>query len=134
MSNERPSTFTWIDAAGAIALVLITIFAVTFAVQEHNDRVLSNEITGTASELQDTDARITSIRDAEMKDMNDYIRAYSEIAPLLDAYDRRVQRITDLYNEAHEGDWSFSECRRTEKGESPSTETGSRFSIKKEAQ
>lgn len=105
MSNERPSTFTWIDAAGAIALVLITLFAVTFAVQEHNDRVLSNEITGTASELQDTGARITSIRDAEMKDMNDYIRAYSEIAPLLDAYDRRVQRITDLYNGGHEGDW-----------------------------
>jgi len=104
MTNERPSTFRWIYAAGAIILVLITIFAVTFAVQEHNDRVLSDEITGTASELQDTGARITSIRDADMKDMNDYIRAYSEIAPLLDDYDRHLQRITDLYNEAHERD------------------------------
>ena len=104
MSNERPSKFTWIYAAGALVLVLITIFAVTFAVQEHNDRVLSDEINRTASELQDTGARITSIRDADMKDMNDYIRAYSEIAPLLDAYDRFLGRITDLYNEAHERD------------------------------
>jgi len=104
MSNERPSTFTRIYAAGAIVLVLISIFAVTFAVQEHNYRVLSDEITGIDSELQDTGARITSIRDADMKDMNDYIRAYSEMAPLLDDYDRHLQRITDLYNEARERD------------------------------
>lgn len=104
MSKETPSTFTWLYAAGAVVLVLITIFAVTFAVQEHNDRVLSDEIAGTGSELQDTGARITSIRDADLKDMNDYIRAYSEIAPLLNAYDRHLQRITDLYSEARERD------------------------------
>jgi hypothetical protein len=104
MKDERPITFTWIYAAGAIVLVLITVFAVTFAVQEHNDRVLSDELAGTASDLQDTGAKITSIRDSDMKDMNDYIRAYSEMAPLLDDYDRRLQRITDLYNEARERD------------------------------
>ena len=104
MSDARPSMFTWIYAGGALILALITTFAVTFAVQEHNDRVLSDEINGTASELQDTGARITSIRDADMKHMNDYIRAYAEMTPFLDDYDRRLQRITDLYNEAHERD------------------------------
>lgn len=79
MSNERPSTFKWIYAAGAVTLVLIAIFAVMFAVQEHNDRVLFDEITETSSELQDTGARVMSIRDAGMKDMNDYIRAYSRM-------------------------------------------------------
>jgi hypothetical protein len=39
-----------------------------------------------------------------MKDMNDYIRAHAEMAPLLDDYDRHLQRITDLYNEARERD------------------------------
>jgi hypothetical protein len=102
MSDARPSTFTWIYAAGALVLILITIFAVTFAVQEHNDRALSDEIRWTASELQDTGARITSIRDADMKDMNAYVRAYREMTPLLDDDDRRLERITDLYNEAHE--------------------------------
>jgi len=57
-----------------------------------------------ASELQDTGARIASIRDAEMKNMDDYVRAFSEIGPLLDNYDRHLQRITDLYNEARERD------------------------------
>jgi len=70
MSNERQPTFKSIYAVGAVTLVLITLFAVTFAVQEHNDRVLSEEITGTASELEDTGAKITSIRDVEMKDAN----------------------------------------------------------------
>ena len=66
MRNEQPSKFTWIYAAGAVILVLIAIFAVTFAFQEHNDRVLTDEINGTAWELQDAGARITGIRDADM--------------------------------------------------------------------
>jgi hypothetical protein len=104
MDNERQGKYTWIYRTGALVLVLVTIFAVAFAVQEHNDRVLSEELTETASELQDAGARITSIRDADMKHMDDYIRAFSEIGPLLDTYDRHLQEITDLYNQAHDRD------------------------------
>jgi hypothetical protein len=104
MDNERQRRFTWIYATGAFVLILVTIFAVAFAVQEHKDRVLSEELSETASELQDTGAKIASIRDAEMKNMDDYVRAFSEIRPLLDTYDRHLQRITDLYNEARERD------------------------------
>jgi hypothetical protein len=85
-------------------LILVTILALAFATQEHNDRVLSEEITETASELQDTGSRITNIRDADMRDMNDYVRAFSEIGPLLDTYDRELQRITDLYNQSRDRD------------------------------
>ena len=99
MENERQSTFKGMYVAIAVVLVLITVFAVTFAIQEHNDRVLAEDITETASELQETGARIASIRDVEMKDMNDYVRAFSEMAPLLDTYDRELQKITNLYNE-----------------------------------
>jgi hypothetical protein len=102
MSDQRRSTFTQIYAAGAVVLVFITIFAVTFAIQEHNDRVLTDEISGTASELEDTGARVMSIRDGDLKDMNDYIRAYSQMEPLLSDYDKQLQRITDLYGQARE--------------------------------
>jgi hypothetical protein len=104
MGDDRQSTFTWIYATGAVVPVLLTIFAVTFAVQEHNDRVLSEEITGAASELQDTGARITGIRNADMKNRNDSIRAYSQLALLVNDYDRQVERTTDLYNQARERD------------------------------
>jgi len=111
MDNGRHRRFTWIYATGAIVLVLITIFAVAFAVQEHNDEVRSEELTETASELQDTGARIANIRDAEMKNMDDYVRAFSEIGPLLDTYDRHLQRITDLDNEPANGIKDFSGSR-----------------------
>ncbi|PYX85998.1 MAG: hypothetical protein DMG70_01795 [Acidobacteria bacterium] len=61
MGNEQQRTFKSVYAAGAVILVVITVFAVTLAVQEHNDRVLSEEITGTASELQHTGARIAPV-------------------------------------------------------------------------
>lgn len=40
--------------AGAALLIIITTLAITLAVQEHNDRVLSEDLTETAAELQDT--------------------------------------------------------------------------------
>jgi hypothetical protein len=39
-----------------------------------------------------------------MKDMNDYIRAYSQMESFLNDYDKQLQRITDLYNQARERD------------------------------
>jgi len=96
VDNERQRRFTWIYATGAVVLVLVTIFAVAFALREHNHRVLPQELTETASELQDTRARIANLRDAEMKNMDDYIRAFSEIRTLLDTYDRHWQRINDI--------------------------------------
>jgi len=104
MDNERQRTIKWIYAVIAVVLVLVTLAALAFAMQEHNDRVLSEQITETASELQETGSRITSIRDTDLKGPNDYVRAFSEIRPLLDSYDRELQRITDLYNQAREGD------------------------------
>jgi len=112
MRNERPSRFTWIYASSAVVLVLVTIFAITFAVQEHNNRILADEITETASELQETGARIASVRDADMKDMNEYIRAFSQMEPLLNDYDRRLQRYTELYNLARERDSSLLRFER----------------------
>jgi hypothetical protein len=107
MTHGPQRRLTWIYAVGAALLILITILAITLAAQEHKDRVLSEQITETASELQDTGERIASMRDAEMKDMNDYIRAFSEMGPLLDTYDQQLQRITDLYNEAQKREKSL---------------------------
>ena len=104
MANEQKGRFTWIYETGAVVLVLIATFAVLFAVQEHKERVLSEEVNDTGAELQDTGAKIASIRDADLKEMNDYVRAYSELAPLLDDYDRQLQRITELYTQARQRD------------------------------
>ena len=44
--------------------------------------------------------------------MNDYIRAYSQMEPLLNEYDRHLQRITDLYNQARERDHALLNVER----------------------
>ena len=106
MANEQKGRFGWIYGTGAVVLVLIATFAVLFAVQEHKERVLSEEVNDTGAELQDTGAKITRIRDADLEEMNDYFRAYSELAPLLDDYDRQLQKITDLYSQARQRDKS----------------------------
>ena len=106
MANEQKGRFRWIYGTGAVVLVLITTFAVLFAIQEHKERVLSEEVNDTAAELQATGAKIAGIRDADLKEMNDYVRAYSELAPLLDDYDRQLQKITDLYSQARQRDKS----------------------------
>ncbi|HEX3105178.1 MAG TPA: hypothetical protein VHQ22_12070 [Terriglobales bacterium] len=107
MTQGPQRTITWIYVVGAALLLLITTFAIALAAQEHKDRVLSEEIAETASELQDTGEQIANMRDAEMKDMNDYIRAYSEMGPLLDTYDQELQRITDLYSDAQKREKSL---------------------------
>jgi hypothetical protein len=112
MANDRQRTFRWIYGAGAAFLIILTTLAITFAVQEHNNRVLSEDLTEAAAELQDTGERIMGIRDADLKDMNDYIRAYAQITPLLDDDDRQLQKITDLYNELRERDKSLFSISR----------------------
>ena len=98
MADKQQGTFTWVYATGA-ALIVITILAIAFAVQEHNDRVLSEEIPRLLPHCR---MWAKAIRDADLKDMNDYVRLYSEMAPLLDDYDRNLQRITYLYSEARQ--------------------------------
>ena len=71
MANEQKGRFGWIYGTGAVVLVLIATFALLFAVQEHKERVLSEEVNDTGAELQDTGAKITRIRDADLEEMND---------------------------------------------------------------
>lgn len=47
-----------------------------------------------------------------MKDRNEYARAFSQISPLLDTYDRELRRITDLYVESRVRDRSLLRVNR----------------------
>lgn len=89
---------------GTIALALIADVAIELAIQRRDDRILAEEIDRTGSELQVIGANIADIRDAHLRDINDYVGAYARIDPLLNEYDQHLQRITGLYNQARERD------------------------------
>ena len=54
--------------------------------------------------LQGTGAQITSIKDANLQSMNDYISAYAQIEPLQKEYDQKLPRLIELFQLAQERD------------------------------
>jgi hypothetical protein len=55
-------------------------------------------------ELQTTGARISGIKDHELKTMAEYVGAYVQVAPLLDDYDHKLEAYADLCNRAQRRD------------------------------
>jgi hypothetical protein len=89
---------------GVVILVVVVGVTITFAIQDRNDRVLSDEIARRGTDLQGLGAQITSIRDADLKSMNDYISAYAQIEPMQKEYDQKLQQFSDLFRLAQERD------------------------------
>lgn len=106
MAGERKY---WVIPRYAVVLgVMLLGTAVTIttvlAIQDRTDRRLTAEIERTQSELLGLGARITAIKDADLTSANDYIAAYAQIEPLQREYDEKLQRFSDLYNDARERD------------------------------
>src|ERR1700730_14267088 len=72
----------WMMAVSFIAASALGV-AIIFGIQNHEDHVLSAQITQTEGELRATGARIANIKDHEFKTMAEYVAAYAQIEPLL---------------------------------------------------
>ena len=83
-----------IVAAGVIAVVL------EFAIQSHDERVLTGQMIQAETDLKTTGARIADIKDRKFDSMVDYINAYAHLEPLLDEYDHKLHQYVDLCNRA----------------------------------
>jgi hypothetical protein len=103
--NARHATFRQyaLVAATAILAILIVI-AVVFATQEHNDRVLMEDLDRTGVELQLLGRQIGDIKDADLVSMNDYISAYAQVEHLQSDYDQKLQKYSELYGLARKRD------------------------------
>jgi hypothetical protein len=55
------------------------LVAIGLAVEEHNDRILGEELDRTGVELKILGEQITDIKDADLQSMNDYISAYAQV-------------------------------------------------------
>lgn len=103
--NAKHATIRQYVLAAATAIVIILIvIAVAFATQEHNDRVLAEELDRTGVELQVLGRQITDIKDADLVSMNDYISAYAQVEHLQSDYDQKLQKYNELYSLARKRD------------------------------
>jgi hypothetical protein len=91
--------------AGMI-FVLALGLAITFGIQNGNDRLLTDEILARAGNLRTVAEKIGAIKQRDMKTTGDYIEAYSEIEALLPEYEDQIQKYKGIFKESEERDKS----------------------------
>lgn len=94
---------TWIIAVSLIVASALSIVTV-LGIQNHEDHVLTAQITQTEAELRAMGGRIANIKDRDFKTMAEYVAAYAQIEPLLTEYDHKLQEYSELYNTAQQRD------------------------------
>ncbi len=103
--NARHAKFRqWVLAAATAIVAILIVIAVAFATQEHNDRVLMEDLDRTGVELQLLGRQIGDIKDADLVSMNDYISAYAQVEHLQSDYDQKLQKYSELYSLARKRD------------------------------
>jgi hypothetical protein len=89
----------WVTVISMLVAGVVTVLAV-FAIQNHEDHVLTAQMIQSETDLKTTGARIADIKDRHFTSMADYINSYSHLAPLLDDYDHKLHEYADLCNRA----------------------------------
>lgn len=95
-----------ITAAAGMIFSVVLCFAVTFGIQNGNDRIFVNQIDKSAAELKEVGGKIGSLKQRDLKTTADYITAYSEIEPLRLDFDSKIQHCAAIYREARQRDES----------------------------
>jgi len=93
----------WIIAVSLIVASVLSIVTV-LGIQNHEDHVLTAQITQTEAQLRALGAQIADIKDHEFMTMAEYGVAYAQIEPLLTEYDQKLQEYSQLYETAQQRD------------------------------
>jgi hypothetical protein len=91
--------------AGMIFVIALGL-AITFGVQNGNDRLLTDEVYARAANLKTVAEKIGTIKQRDLKTTDDYIEAYSEIEALLPEYEAQIQKYKQILKELEERDKS----------------------------
>jgi len=90
-------------ALGALFTVIMCV-AITFGIQNGNDRVSTAKIEEGRKDFQDVAVKIGGIKSRELRTTKDYIDAYAEMEPLLAEFDGQLRQFTIILNEAQQED------------------------------
>ena len=90
---------------GAFLTIVLSI-AITFGIQNGNDRMSVATVENATKGFLDVANKIGSIKKRELKTTQDYIDSYEETEPLITAFDSKVQQLTQVVEEADKRDKS----------------------------
>ena len=85
-------------------LIGLAIDVIAEGIENRNGRVLDAQITESQSEMRLVGAEIAQIKDHDFESMAQYIQAYVRIGPLVNDYDQKLQKYSDLYRRAEQRD------------------------------
>ena len=85
-------------------LIALVIDVIAEGIESHNDRILDAQITESQSEMRLIGAQIAQMQDHDFESMAQYIQVYARIGPLVNDYDQKLQKYSDLYRSAEERD------------------------------
>jgi hypothetical protein len=88
----------------AAILIGLVIDVIAEGIESHNDRVLDAQITESQSEMRLVGAQIAQMKDRDFEFMAQYIQVYARIGPLVNDYDQKLQKYSDLYRSAEQRD------------------------------
>jgi hypothetical protein len=88
----------------AAVLIGLVIDVIAEGIESHNDRVLDAQIAESQSEMRLVGAQIAQMKDRDFDSMAQYIQVYAGIGPLVNDYDQKLRRYSDLYRSAEQRD------------------------------
>lgn len=92
-------------ALGALFTIIISV-AITFGIQNGNDRSMTAQVQVGTKDFQAVAVEIGAIKSRDLQTTDDYIQAYAEIGSLLPAFNSDLQKFTDILAEAKRRDAS----------------------------
>jgi hypothetical protein len=88
----------------AALLIGLVIDVIAESIESHNDRVMDAQITESQSEMRVVGAQIAQMKDRDFESMAQRIQVYARIGPLVNDYEQKLQKYSDLYRSAEERD------------------------------
>jgi hypothetical protein len=101
--RNHPKRFLTFIVLAAVLIGLV-IDVIAEGIESHNDRVLDAQIAESQSEMRLVGAQIAQMKDRDFDSMAQYIQVYAGIGPLVNDYDQKLPRYSDLYRSAEQRD------------------------------
>jgi hypothetical protein len=85
-------------ALGSLFAIVVCL-AITFGIQDGNDRMTVAQMEEGMKDFQAVAAKIASIKSRDLRTARDYIDAYGEMEPLLADFDNRLRHFDEIFVE-----------------------------------
>jgi hypothetical protein len=108
-SNADPKHLRRHRRASVIAemmFVVVLSLAITYGIQNGNDRRMVEKIEAVAKDLTAVHTKIGAIKQRDLRTTDDYIRAYAEIEQLLPGFEAKIEACAAVCQEARQLDES----------------------------